>query len=178
MRVIAVLLSGFLGAAFAADGSSRLEQVRAVYVLPKVNGLDQFLANRITNAGVFEVVTDAKKADAILTDRLGAALERRLGELYPEPEPPKPAPAKEEKKEKDEDASRAPAVVAAENPGLANSSFLRGKGNIFLVDPHTRAVVWSVYHRPAGAAPENLDRTAGRIVDQLKHDREKTAKKK
>jgi len=46
--------------------------VQAVYLLPMAGGLDQYLANRLTSAGVFRVVTDPKMADAIFTDQLGA----------------------------------------------------------------------------------------------------------
>src|SRR5579863_5206571 len=54
--------------AMAAAANPHLKQVNAVYILSMGNGMDQYLANQLTTAGVFQVVTDPKKADAILTD--------------------------------------------------------------------------------------------------------------
>lgn len=90
MKSIVVLLSGFLALAICGGATSELSQVRSVYLFPMANGLDQYLANRLTNMGIFQVVADPKKADAVFTDRLGAAFESRLDELYREPAPPKP----------------------------------------------------------------------------------------
>ena len=53
-----------------ADDYRDLKQVKTVYILGMVNGLDQFLANRLTNSGAIWVVLDPVNADAILTDRL------------------------------------------------------------------------------------------------------------
>ena len=39
-----------------------------VYILAMGSGMDQYLANQLTTIGVFEVVTDPQKADAIVTD--------------------------------------------------------------------------------------------------------------
>ena len=35
-----------------------------MYLLPMPNGLDQYLANRLTKVAFFQVVTDPKTADA------------------------------------------------------------------------------------------------------------------
>src|SRR5437870_1112001 len=88
--------------------------VQAVYVLPMSGGLDQYLANRLTSAGVFRVVTDPKLADAVFTDQLGASFEQKLAELY--------APAASDTENEDE------------KPRRHVSSFGRGKGTVFLVD--------------------------------------------
>ena len=165
MKLAAVLLSGFLGCAICGAADPGLAQVRSVYLFPMTNGLDQYLANRLTNLGVFRVVTDPKKADAVLTDRLGAAFESRLAELYPEPPPPKPAgdaKKKEEKEEKQETAS------PAEPPRA--SSFARGKGTLFLVNARARSVLWSIYEKPRNSTPTELDRTAARIAERLKRE--------
>ena len=72
------------------------------------NGLDQFLAIRLTSGTVMQVVTDPQKADAILTDRIGASFEEKLGR----------AVRQEAKAKEDDDdvakpaCSRAPAAVA------------------------------------------------------------------
>ncbi len=85
-----------------AAANPQLKQVTAVYILAMGNGEDQFLANQLTSSGVFQVVTDPKKADAILTDRVGEPFEKKLDELYPPPPPP--APVKKDDAVKKEDA--------------------------------------------------------------------------
>ena len=138
--LICVLLACFtLGA--------NLPDVQAVYLLPMTGGLDQYLANRLTAGGVFRVVTDPKLADAIFTDQLGAGFEQRLVDLYPP-----------ESKDTDKNDKPAPHI----------STFGHGRGTIFLVDLKSRSVIWSVYERPGRTTAEVLDRTAARIVQQIK----------
>jgi hypothetical protein len=157
-----VLLSATLALAGLA-AAPELSQVRSVYLFPMANGFDQYLANRITASGLFQVATDPKKADAVFTDRLGAALESRLAELYPET-PPKPVEqVKKTDKDKPEEATP-PAEVTR------FSSFARGKGTIFLVGVKARAVLWSVYEQPKNTLPAELDRTARRIVERLQRE--------
>ena len=165
-----------------------LTQVQSVYLMPMGYGLDQYLANRLTSESVFSVVTDPKRADAVLTDQLGASFERRFDELFRRPEPavelapPPPEPpaaatadggkgpaAPPEKKEKEMDAEAiARLKLSSGQPPF--SSFSRGKGNVFLVDIKTRQVLWSLYERPKKILPDELDRTSGRIVLRLKKD--------
>jgi hypothetical protein len=116
------------------------------------NGLDQYLANRLAAAGVFQVVTDPKKADAIFTDKLGEGFEARLNDLLPPP-----AEKKDSSKSSDE-SDRRPVT----------SSFGRGKGTIFLVEISSRAVLWSAYELPRNSTPREMDRIAQRIVERLK----------
>lgn len=157
-----VLLCAILTAATLA-AAPELSQVRSVYLFPMASGLDQYLANRLTSSGLFQVVADPKKADAVFTDRLGAAFEARLTELYPET-PPKPVEqAKKTDKDKPEEATPAAEVVRS-------TSFARGKGTLFLVGAKSRAVLWSVYEQPKNTLPAELDRTAGRIVERLQRD--------
>ena len=125
-------------------------QVRSVYLLPMTGGLDQYLANRIAASGVFQVVTDPKKAEAIFTDKLGSAFEETLKTILP-------APASEKQSDSTGESDRLP----------RGSSFGRGKGTLFLVDTSSRAVLWSVYEPPRNTTPNELDRTARRIVEQL-----------
>jgi len=131
----------------AATLGADVPGVQAVYLLPMSGGLDQYLANHLTSAGVFKVVTDPKLADAIFTDQLGAGFEQKLNELYAPPV------------EDDDKDTR---------PRTHPSSFNRGKGAIFLVDLKSRSVSWSIYERPSRATSEVLDRTAARIVQQIK----------
>lgn len=81
--------------------AAELTSGRTVYVMPMGHGLDQFIANRITRMHVFQVVTDPAKADTVISDQVGAALEDRLKDLYPPPPEPKKV---EEKDAKDKDA--------------------------------------------------------------------------
>lgn len=174
MKPIVVLLSGFLALANCDGSTPELSQVRSVYLFPMANGLDQYLANRLTNMGIFQVVADPKKADAVFTDRLGAAFESRLDELYREPAPPKPPEdtkkVEETKKteEKQEAKDVKPATPAPEPARF--SSFSRAKGTIFLVHTKARTILWSLYQQPKDSSPAQLDRTAQRIADRLQRD--------
>ncbi|MBZ5728194.1 MAG: hypothetical protein LAP87_24810 [Acidobacteriia bacterium] len=151
-----------------------LADVHTVYVMPMSHGLDQYLANRLTNERVFQVVTDPKLADAIFTDQVGAGFQAKLADISPTPQPEKPA-AKEGDKEDDKDADKKggnPLIEAmnrSDSPG-SSSSFSHGKGTVFLVAAKTREVVWSVYEQPKGSASKDMDRTASDIVSRLKKD--------
>jgi hypothetical protein len=160
----------------------QLHEVKRVYLLGMGSGMDQFLADQLTRAGIFEVVTDPKKADAILTDNVGEAFQKKLDDLYAPPPPPKKAP----------DAT-APAADAGTSLDVGDnsdakpankdrfadvdfggvnrgSSVGRGKGNFFVVDRNSRVVLWSVYERPKDSSPGQLTKTAERVVKHLKDD--------
>jgi hypothetical protein len=171
---IALLLPA---AAFAAD-IQQLKQVQSVYILPMASGMDQYLANKIARQGLFQVLTDPQKADAILSDRIGEPFERKLAELYPPPKKAKDKDAdaddqdtdkdkpsaKSEKGDKDKDGLDTGPLI--EHP----SSFGRGKGTIFLVDRKSRAIIWSTYDRPNNMHADTLDKIADDIVHRLKRD--------
>jgi hypothetical protein len=159
-------------------GGAELSGVHTVYVLSMSKGLDQYLANRLTNGHVFQVVTDPKLADTFLTDRVGESLQAKLEEIFPPPPAPeKEAPAEKEektaKKDKDKEPPSNPMLGDTVNK-LADvgtsSSFGRGKGTVFLVDAKSRQVIWSVYQLPKGSSAKELDRTASDIVSRLKRD--------
>jgi hypothetical protein len=156
------LLLFFLGTLACA---AELAGVHKVYVMPMPRGMDQYLANRLVDGHIFQVVTDPKLADAVFTDRLGESLRSQLEEFAPtkNPEPvAKPA-----------EASNAVSALAGEtvnklaNPAL-NSSFGRARGTVFLVDAKSRSVVWSTYDPPKGVTAKQLDHTASDIVGRLK----------
>lgn len=130
---------------------------RSVYLLQMGYGFDQFLANHLAAVGMFDVVTDPKLADVVMTDRIGRTFELQMEQLYAET---KPAPKKEDKDEE-------PVNMKAP-PAGAMSTFGRGRGNIFLVDTRTAQVVWSTYEKPVGSDPVELDRAAARVVERLK----------
>jgi hypothetical protein len=46
----------------------------------------------------------------------------------------------------------------------------RGRGTIFLVDVKSRQVLWSAFEKPKNSSPQELDRTAVRVVKLLKED--------
>ena len=154
-------------------GAADLSGVRSVYIAPMFRGLDQYLANTITNHHVFQVVTDPKLADTFFTDRIGETLEAQLTKLTaPEPvaEPVKDTVKDKDPKEADSRISVfGDTVNKLDNPGL-NSSFGRGKGTVFLVDVKSRQVIWSAYSPSQSSAGKEMDRTASDIVSRLMKD--------
>ncbi len=157
MKSVVLLLCVIVCTGASLGSAADSGQVRSVYLLPMAGGLDQYLANRIAAAGLYQVVTDPKRAEAVFTDRLGAGFEEQLKTLLPPPA---------EKKESGE-------IKDAGRVGPP-STFGRGKGTLFLVDVATRAVLWSIYEPPRNTTASELDRTAQRIVERL----QKPARKK
>jgi hypothetical protein len=173
MKRLAVLLCGSAALGFGAD----LAVVKNVYLLKMSKGLDQYLANRITNERLFQIVTDPKLADAIFTDQIGEGFEAKMNELFPPPEPEEKeeAPQKPEKGAK-ADANNPPdaqlpffgdTVNKLASPA-SMGSFGRAKGTVFLVDAKSKQVVWSTYDLPKDATSRQMDRTANDIVSRLK----------
>lgn len=163
MKLFTVLIAAAaaMGAASATDFANiKLANVKTVYLLPMSNGLDQYLAVRLTTAGVLDVVTDPKKADAVFTDHIGADFEQTFNDLFGA-------------KAKDKDS-------AAEDSGTpAIHSLSRGKGSVFLVDRRTREVLWSMYARPKSAQSDDMNDLAKKIASALEKDRkQKSAPKK
>jgi hypothetical protein len=134
--------------------AAELGDVKTVYLLPMANGLDQYLAIRLTTGTSLQVVTDPQKADAVLTDRIGVPFEQKLDELY------KTKPTKGDPDSQTQDSSR-PVMQAMS----------RGRGAIFLVDRKTRNVLWSTYALAKSTAPDDLNHLADRIVSRLGKDR-------
>ena len=169
-----------LTAASALAGiNPHLKQVNKVYILGMSGGMDQYLANRLTSMGVFQVVADPQKADAIITDRLGEPFEAKLKELYPPPTPVKKEKAKDDKKDDKGDNSKAATSDNKDDKdsgmegtsGVARvTSFAKGRGNFFIVDPKSSSVLWSVYDPPKDSTPSELSKTAERVVRRLKSD--------
>ena len=163
MKRLFLLLSCSGALLFGADSPA----VHSVYVMPMSQGMDQFLANRLAGEHTFQVVSDPKLADAVLTDRIGAALNSSLDEIAPTAQP-----AAEVKKE-DNDAKKEPlAMNKLDNPALS-STFGRGKGTFFLVNAKSREVLWSTFELPKNSTASQLDRTASDIVSRLMHDLKK-----
>ncbi len=156
---------------FAANAN--LANIKSIYVMPMTNGMDQYLANRLRTDQVVAITTDPQAADAVLTDSIGPAFERRLVELYPPPPPPeKPKKAeggKAKSNEKDAEAEEDKGEMKETGPERV-SSFRKGRGVVFLVDRRSRQVVWSTHERPKDSSSRELDRAAGKVSGQLKRD--------
>jgi hypothetical protein len=147
--------------AFAgSEANPELTEIKTVYLLPMTYSLDQFLAIRLTRGGILQVVTDPNRADAILSEHIGPALEEKLKALYGEQ---KTAAAADADKDKDKDK---PSFTAGPMAGGG-----RSKGAVFLVDRKTRSVVWSDYVRPKSSQPDELNHVADRIAAQLEKDK-------
>jgi hypothetical protein len=168
MKLFCALLVGAAVIAFAAV-NPQLKQVNTVYILAMTGGMDQFLANQITASGIFQVVTDPKNADAIITDRVGEPFETKLNELYPPPAPPgPPVTAPDDAKQKAGDQKKAGMDLGA---GAARvNAGGRGKGNLFIVDRKSRNVLWSIFEPPKDSTPGELSKTAEKVVKRLKLD--------
>lgn len=129
---------------FVAANAFGQSAPRTVYILPMAGGLDQYLAQALTRGHVMQVVTDAKAADTVLTDRLGDAFEQKMAEILP-------------KDDKKTDSSTHPAFRAS-----------KGRGTIFLVDAKSRQVLWSDYEKVPGTnSNDKLNREAERIARKM-----------
>ncbi|MGA2599227.1 MAG: hypothetical protein ABSH09_19820 [Bryobacteraceae bacterium] len=163
--------------ALGATNLAQLKQVQTVYILPMSSGMDQYLANKLARGGLFQIVTDPKKADAIFTDQIGEGFERKLDELYPTAPLPKEADADDDSS-KDDSKSDAKSSTKEDmsGGGMMNraSSWGRGKGTFFIVDRKSRAVIWSTYDRAPNRAADTMDHKADQIVERLKRDLKET----
>jgi uncharacterized low-complexity protein len=121
------LLAAAATAAPPRTNGKPLAQVKSVYLFPMSRGMDQYLASRLTRDGVVQVVADPLKADAILTDHLGASFEEKIKELYPEPKPVAKPPVKHERKAPEAKVepkaeAKAEAKAAEAKPGDAKAA--------------------------------------------------------
>lgn len=164
MRKALLLSALFLTAAFGINPEIR--NVKTVYLLRMVGGLDQFLASELTKHGLFLVTTDAQRADAVLTDSLGEEFEKKWKDLYPPP----PPPDQPEKEETEEQRPAIPNLTEAPNQRAGHSSWGRGKGTVFVVDRNTRSILWSMNRQTKGTSAQEMTTQAQKMVDQLKKD--------
>jgi hypothetical protein len=144
--------------ACAAARAQNPGDYKAVYIMQMSNGLDQFLAIKLTGSHVMQVVADPQKADAVFTDRIGTAFEQSLDELYGQ-----------KQKIDDKDKAADKDNLTPSTPRMASGS--HGKGTIFLVDRKTRAIVWSDYVKPKNTTPDEMNHVAERIAGKLEKDR-------
>jgi hypothetical protein len=167
-----------------AGVNPQLHEVKRVYILAMSANLDQFLASQLVKAGIFEVVTDPKKADAIITDRVGESFENKLDDLYPPPAPPKPAAETKPAADSTADSAKTDTAKSDTKPaaktdplsgvdlsgGIRPTTMGHGKGNIFIVSRGSRSVLWSVYEPPKNNTSRELTKTAERVVKHLQED--------
>ena len=140
----------FCYALFCADFRV-LSRVHTVYVVGMSNGLDQYLSNRLSSTGVVWIVLDPARADAIFTDRLDETFWSWLNARYPlQSKAPPPAHG---------DDLRARDFVGGSS---------RIRGNLFLVDPKSRLVLWSCYDQAKNTSADELDHVAMRVTKRLK----------
>jgi hypothetical protein len=107
--------------ACAAD----LATVHSVYLMPMARGMDQYLANQLTNEHVFRVVTDPKLADAVFTDHISEGFQTQLEDFSPTPKPPappKPASPDPAAKTGDEPAPPAKPAASDSNAGMGDEA--------------------------------------------------------
>ncbi len=155
-----ILLFCALGVGFAGK-NAQLDAVHTVYMLPMGNSLDQYLATRLTELGLLQVVTDPQKATAIFTDKIGEGFEQKMTELYPPPEV-----AKSTDDDKDKEKEKDPFG----KPGQRFGSFSRGHGTVFLVDRESRNVLWSIYWPIKSSRPDDVKRRADQVAERLRKD--------
>lgn len=139
----------------AADPEAR--NVKTVYLLKMTAGLDQYLANELTQGSVYAVTTDPQRADALFTDSVGESFEKKFAELYP------PPAAKADKEKKDAESKDQPVR-------LGTSTWSRGQGTVFLVDRKTRNVLWSMQRTTKNTQRTAIVEQAKKITEQLKKD--------
>jgi hypothetical protein len=145
--------------------AASLGEVKSVYLFPMSNGLDQYLADRLTRDHVFQVVTDPKVADAVITDKLGAGFESQLLKVRPDL---KPIPPKKETSEKDKDADKK--EEKAEEELTPPNSFHATSGTVFIVHARSQQVVWSTYQHPSNHTAKEMERMAAKIAELLEKD--------
>jgi hypothetical protein len=134
--------------AVVASGADFRGVVKTVYVMRMANGLDQYLAARLTSGSMFQVVTDPRKADAVITDHVGETFERSLDELF--------------------------GSVSASQGSGSDQTFVRvqvggqrSRGTYFLVARKTRDVLWSDEENPKDNSAKEMRRIASRIAKHL-----------
>lgn len=146
------VVAGMLAVGGAWVASAQLAEAAKVYILPMAGGLDQYLAQRISQERVLTVVTDPKNADVIITDRIGEDFQQTLRMLYEEP---------------------------TEDAGKAGDDFTRptmrplsaSRGTVFLVERSSGDVLWSTLEPPKSSEVKDLARAAEVIVERLEKAR-------
>lgn len=168
--IIGMLLVGLGASARPAE----LTSGASVYLLSMRYGFDLFLANQLTQAGLLTVVTDPALAEYVLSDSVGAGFEQSMDTLYPKPK--EEEPKAEDSAEKDAKEGSAESIVQAYSSATPRaSSFSRSDGTYFLVNRHSRAVVWSTFVNHRDTRNQAMNKDAAQLVKRLKIFMKKSA---
>jgi hypothetical protein len=125
-----------------------LHEIKTVYLLPMSNGMDQYLAVRLNEGAVLQVVTDPAKADAVFTDHIGESFREQMVGING---------TKKAEGSEDGDQTNFARV----------GSGMRSRSTTFLVDRKSGEVLWSAYLPPANRTADALHKTAGKIAERL-----------
>ena len=146
-------------------------------VLNKINGIDfNTLADRQHFGDIYEqILNDLQSAGnagefytpravtAFMTDRIDAPFLAAMDELFPKPEDAAKAPAPEASEAAADGGTGIHVDARPKNRPLG-----RPHGTLFLVDVHTREVLWSTYLDEADRNPNKLHKQARNVVERLR----------
>lgn len=126
-------------------------KTRTVYIVSMANGLNSYIASRLTSSGVAWVVLEPERAEAVLTDRVDEAFWAWSTMHY--------------------QAAGKNSNIALHDVDLFRSEHLsRGpyRGTLFLVDPKKGLILWSMYEPTPNTNSNALDLAAAHIAASLK----------
>ena len=174
MRWTALFLLPVLAGAAEIGGSN----VRTVYVMPMAHGLDQYIANRLTARAHSGSSCGSRTRRRDFHRPSGRVAGIPAGKAASHAQAGRGSSRQRSDSDSDKDDSSAsdkadkpasPKTYGDSGPPPA-STFGHGKGTLFLVDAHSRVILWSMYEKPPNSSPGDLDRTAKRVVNRLKQD--------
>ena len=150
MSTLFRILAAAVLSCVASGQTFRLQlKTHTVYIVPMANGMDRYLASRLTSTGAVWVLLDPAGADAVITDRVDEGFWAWSNAVFkPGREGPVPR-------------------LTEDRPG-GGPAATANRGTLFLVDPRTGIVLWSIYQPPANTSPNALDQAAARVAINLK----------
>jgi hypothetical protein len=160
--------------------ANRITRFGKIQIVADPLSADTILTDRIG-------VSFEKRLDLIygLSDKMKAKKEAEAAEEKAAAAPPvdeKPVDDKETPREKaarertEKAAASAKDKAAKDKEDSENeqvmrvSAFGQGNGTFFLVDRKTRSVIWSIYEKPKSTSAGELNKTAEKVVNQLRRD--------
>jgi len=145
-----ILALGLLSCLASAQTFRLQLKTRTVYIVPMANGLDRYLASRLTSTGTVWVLLEPANADAVITDRVDERFWAWSNAIF-KPGHQGPVPK-----------------LTEDHPDAGGPTGSSNRGTLFLVDPRTGIVLWSIYQPPANTSPNALDQAAARAAVTLK----------
>ena len=145
---LTVVLLGFTVS--ARDFQLRLK-TRTVFIVPMANGLNSYIASRLTRSGVVWVVLEPESAEAVLTDRVDEAFWAWSTMHY-------------------KAAAKNSNVTINDDDPLRFKHLSMGpyRGTVFLVDPRNGLIFWSMYEPTPNTTTNSLNLAAAHIAASLK----------